>query len=521
MYNSSTTTGASPLWKSEGHSPAEVNLMPSDPGFLKQAGDYTIRVKAVTTSNYTLTASSAVAVTELQSGIPQTEDVPGDEYKYFQIRVPNDRVDLVIDVTPLTGDPDIYVGCFVRPTNKIDGFPSVRNYNFSSTAWGEDTIRIEASNPEACHYGKPDGATFFIAVYGFSDSSYSVMAFVDDGMPSSLVDGFPQLGMVIHRQFMYYTYFVPDSAPNVTISVTPYYGDPDLYVSMGSSGSFDADKPTLDKYAYRAQNVDGRESVTLFPGGNHCHDPNDNCYCSNCYVYIGVYGYDSSSYSITAAAAESTKVLQDGTPVRGSVGPHAYSYYRFTVRQHNRKLKISVTPVSGDPDLVVSTDTPRPTIHTPNAKVSQRWGYDEIVIEDAPVGVYYIGVLGVLPENSFSLLAQSDEGLADLSDGQPTGGVVAAGEYDYYGFIVAGNKESTGDINFVVVPTNGQVSIYINKCESSNRTACAHDARPTTAVYTWSSIHAASRTSFSIPASDPKACWNCTYVIGVYGRQCL
>merc|ERR1740130_1945864 len=80
-----------------------------------------------------------------------------------------------------------------------------------------------------------------------------------------------------------------------------------------------------------------------------------------CRFYIGVHGYEDSSFVLTASLnfrwAEPLRLLP-GKASSGVVNASTYDYYAFVVDQSALELRVTLTPltVNSDPDLYVLVD---------------------------------------------------------------------------------------------------------------------------------------------------------------------
>jgi hypothetical protein len=271
-------------------------------------------------------------------------------------------------------------------------------------------------------------------------------------------------------------------------------------------------------------------------------------------MYIGVVAFTArSTFSIVVSTAEATTTLQDSVPVRASVAQRRYNYYRFNNPAAGASLEVSVTVFSGDADLTVST-SPTPTLYN-GSWVSISTGGDTIAIPSADAGWHYIGVYG-FTNASYSVVAHvaSPNQTMHLVSGVPqvcqralsptslslslslaslssadrcalsvtaTGallcrcvlqsGTVNARDWVYYSLSV----DTLSTVSFTVTAVSGRVSMFANKC-TLQESQCG-DRRPTNSSHTWTASDSFSSQSITIFASDPNACSQCSYVIGVMG----
>jgi hypothetical protein len=187
----------------------------------------------------------------------------------------------------------------------------------------------------------PANNQFYLAIVGDGlDSYYSLVASVND---SAIVlrDGIAQEDHVDQTRNRYYSFELGTANCSVTFSITPFNGDPDLYISR--------DDPRPDEnHNEKSAVVYGADTIVYdspAPVGQY---------------YIGVRGYISSLYTIVASTvctgSEPTDdfiQLQDGTPQNGQLFEGKFRYYKIRITNMTA-LSISVTRRSGDPDLYVS-----------------------------------------------------------------------------------------------------------------------------------------------------------------------
>merc|ERR1719399_127612 len=121
-----------------------------------------------------------------------------------------------------------------------------------------------------------------------------------------LVDGQPQRVNLGSQQWQYYTISVGDANADLTVTVTPSFGDPDLYVLADGTD----DMPTRTHYGW-SSTAPGGDELTI----SHT----DENFCTGCTYRIGVYAWSQSNMTIIASTGRATTVLSDGDPLRTSV----------------------------------------------------------------------------------------------------------------------------------------------------------------------------------------------------------
>jgi len=289
-------------------------------------------------------------------------------------QVLDEGIDLTIQVTAFTGDPDLYVSRY--PVTR----PNVTTATWIRRSYGDDFVTIMYGTP---HSGP---GRYFIGVYGYSNTSYSVLATMHAYMPIVLVDGIPQTGFVNRSVSAMYAFYLPPfknalvgtshrffshrfSPPvfcllfhltpslHSQVSLSPLSGDPDLYISLNGS------RPSPTSHDYSSLHAAGNDLISISQGDtavlNKC--PRDDW----CLVLLNVYGYRSAQFVIVATtnATSAATVLRDGVPVSGQVGWSLWAYYTFPVDVQMgtpQDVLITLTPLSGDADLYISTIYRRP-----------------------------------------------------------------------------------------------------------------------------------------------------------------
>ncbi len=135
-------------------------------------------------------------------------------------------MDLSFAVTPITGDPDLYVSS----PNSTTYNPRPHN---STTA---DRI-AQAIGADVIDYPNAALGTYYVGVGSITNSEFTLIAFlsprngnltVDDAVV--LVDGEPQTGFVTKGHYQYYALELVGHHDRLVVTVTKLFGDPDLYI---------------------------------------------------------------------------------------------------------------------------------------------------------------------------------------------------------------------------------------------------------------------------------------------------
>ena len=105
-----------------------------------------------------------------------------------------------------------------------------------------------------------------------------------------LLPGIPQMALVPLQSYVYFTFDAVFLSKEVDIAVKANTGDPDIYVTA------DGSQPTASNYRWRSGKV-GSDELNITSS-----DPYWRGQCSifGCNFNIGVYGYQQSTFAITA-----------------------------------------------------------------------------------------------------------------------------------------------------------------------------------------------------------------------------
>jgi len=458
----------------------------NDPRFCNDYCTYHVLVYGATSVNYTIVGKTSNVATRLQDGEPAQGWVSTGSYAYFSYRLDMAMADLTITVTPVSaGDPDVYVSTQVeRPTSEYG------KYTWRSADYGADIVNIDYTDENYQAH-----ATYFIAVYGWTNTTFTVTATALDlsdisnhTTAVSLLNGVPQLAFLGSRGTRaLYNFAVQNVARDTTISVTPRYGDPDLFVRM------DGLEPNSTFWQWSSRNW-GQDSITITNG------------CSNCVYTIAVEAYTHTLYTVMGITDNSHVQLQDGVAHSGFSERGKYTYFAIQVDRIDKLLLVTCTALTGDPDLYISTSIERPT------SAAGQWTWrsadystDAVLIPNPALGTYYIGVYGY---TNTTFLLTANIGHATLLPNTPHDDVVSAGEQRFYRFEM---RDSTNSSLVVAVTPNdnGQVLIYASNLPNVT------EPNATTAI--WSSAEASGgmRNMLTISSTHPRFCANCVYYITV------
>lgn len=301
-------------------------------------------------SDYHLMQTIGVTSITLSSGTPQRGHVDPHFSQYYMYTVTDTSFDVVVAATTFYGDPDMYISTWPHT------YPSGSNFTWMTAYWGDDTITIQSSSlKENCgasikHNGNCE---LYIAVTGYTNTSYSILAYMDEGFkhPSVLFNGQAQSGSVEKGDYTYYSFQISIAdnavATSITFTMTPTSGgDADMFIVLRPDGG----EPGRNNADYKTSQGSGQvDEIRL--------TPNSMYYCMHCTAYIAVFGFTASSFSIVATT-DNMIGLVGGLSSGGSVREDEYRYYSVYNADPMANVVITLTSDSGDPDMYVTAYVP-------------------------------------------------------------------------------------------------------------------------------------------------------------------
>ncbi|KAL1503384.1 hypothetical protein AB1Y20_011435 [Prymnesium parvum] len=417
-------------WQAMSFAADTIVLMPDDEHYCTGC-TYFILVYGFSETQYTISArllGSYGTINTLQEGLPARGVVPAGTYLFYQIPIERLNVSISAYLTPLSGDADLYAS-FVQHR------PTKGNSNFSSTSSGttNDQLRISPSDPHFCH-SQP--CRLFISVYGYRNSSFSLVVSQREVSRVRLIDGQPQVGSLESHTWEYYTFSVTQRLKAFQLSVNPEFGDPDVYVNAGNV------LPTRDNSQWQSTSS-GADEFTIDNSTN-------DAWCVDCSYTIGVYAWSATDYTLTVIGVpidptdQQGVTLQDAVPVQGQVQQNEYTRYSFPIASTMNGVRLILFCSAGDADLYASFTVANPT-REQYSYASENGVADEIHITHTdprfcPQGplacVLHVNVYGYF-SSSYTLMAtQYDEAPVQLSDGRPFRVSAAKDEWRYFRFAI-------------------------------------------------------------------------------------
>ena len=275
--------------------------------------------------------------------------------------------DVAIAVTPLSGsDPDL---CISQTITRPD--PLTGTCRWSGDSAGADRVLIPAAELDVTrplYVGVLDGGQG-----GVASTSFAVLVTLDpSGVCSTvggacvLVPGVPQ--RLVMAQY-YSDAFLTVAASghegaDLQISAVRTYGDPDLYVSAGPAAT-----PRWPQTGSGADwsAIDSGDDLITIRGdearacGQAYPEPGQAC---TYFVHVRAWGATAADVTATfvSASAEENQPtrLQEGVPFRGVVGSEQYLFFEYSLSSLEEEIAVTLTPLTGDPDLYASFTQQRP-----------------------------------------------------------------------------------------------------------------------------------------------------------------
>jgi hypothetical protein len=494
--------------------------------------DYFMLVTCATYCRFRITVSYAEELT-LVDGQPQQGTLlrsHSEVYKYVVIGEAREAIK--IRTLPSSGYLKMYV------TEGVDSTPTVENsLPITSTYQHGSQCEINDAVP---------GTTYKIIVLASTDTDYVISSVRSEGV-SELQASRPTEGEVDTNQFVFYKFYVDDPAEQVTIKITAYGGDPDLYVRYNS-------KPTLTDFDFRSEQS-GEETLVL------TEQNRSNLGGETGWYFVGVFGRYHSVYTITVSVnTESAVPLFNGNPQQGFVEKDQVDlYYADVSPRTDLNMTVRLSPSAGDPDLFVklcpeswtdcvfSVDELSSCHRYPDIKKSRHSSGDDVVVfshraDQCPstgkLCRYLIAVVGLSVSRSvFSIvLTTSNEIETILRDGRPEHLSLGAGEEKYYKFVVY--NTTVEDVTFMLTPEQGDADLYVSRLvakpthstsekSSENLNSVIESVKYEKGVDGASlnstyhvTVRASTAATFSLVAKETVPSWNSTIVL-VPGRAQL
>ena len=295
---------------------------------------------------------------------------------------------------------------------------------------------------------------FYLCLLSFfiSRGSSDKVLLKEDNEHIVLQNGKSTEGGVGAEEYQYFSFTLTQKDVDLTFSLTALSGDPDLFIGIGDEEKEEIKNPTKESYTYSAKGF-GSDSLSVQANqlAEHCVKPiEDNTPCN---IYIGVYGWIDSTYTILVNLNQGWSdpiELELGTPQQGLVETGGWTYYKVEVdvgnteTEHNKNVKpdiiISLTPTSdsSDQDLYITFDGQKQPGKKTYDLRSTNWNQNDIITITSSNEFYcnnkctiYIGVYG-FSGGEFSISVTLSTQVQELQMGIPVMATVNSEEYIFY-----------------------------------------------------------------------------------------
>ena len=394
---------------------------------------YTIGVVAFTRSAFTITATSGGPADHptrlLQQGVPAHGQVGVGDYVYYSVQL-EPAQDVWVTLTATSGDPDMY-------SSFVSTAPSQEDYQFAARdPAATDELHISHSEETYC---KKDGrertpCVLVVAVYGFEQADFSIVAVQTPEAPVQLQDGAPQqVAQQGIGEWRYFEYTVGALPPAEAL----------LLKAGKNCKSHDKYLGHFDDLAACASACEWEEDCAFFEYGTG--DKVGECYAewtaSDCKE-----GWEDAPYNFYALA------------------------------QTKGAFTVSISPTMGDPDLYISKGRTQPTEEEHGWRAVSP-GADAIRVDSGDpdwcgLCTYTIGVLTPQTASAYSVVASTGAKGTVLEDSKPMLRVIPAGDGENYRLYVPGQGEQRGLVSITVSATaiSGGVRLFANTTGWPNAT---------------------------------------------------
>ncbi|EFC42464.1 predicted protein [Naegleria gruberi] len=439
-------------------------------------GIFYIGVHGFSVAEFVFNVWSSNKFVHLTDGTPQQAKALRGTYTYFRLELPHLlATNLSISVTPIDGDPDIFVSSQTQ-------YPTSNNYEWSSRSYGFDIVNIQHDtqmNP---------GLVYWIGVYAYNDVHFTIVARQSE-TAVRLPEGHAVGDLIEADQMEYYVYNNLQFQ-RLLISLIPLTsrGDPDLYIKFGSV-------PTLTDYDYSQRSM-GNDAFEIEKASSQLG-----------YYYIGVHGYArDTKYRILVTTEEANTVCADGVSYAGRLLTNELNYYKFSHADTESRVTVTVKVYSGAVTLYYASHS-RPTPQKYDRMEVLQAGEQTInMMLPAIVQDYFFAVHGV-SNADYSIIISTNQVPSPLVDGYAIYWARVPKNY-YRHFYFEADDFDTSDVSITVDPRLGDVDLYVS----------TEDYFPTKDNYTWSS-NSYSKDTVHIAANDPLAKGKKLFRISVFGFQ--
>lgn len=361
---------------------------------LSQKGEYGLTVQAWKAATYTISTSSvdSEATEELITNEISLSEVESGSYKQYSLEIIDPKVFLALHLTQYSGDSDLYVSSKSSPTSL--------SYEFKADSIGNEFLFIGQEDRQ--RVGKATG-TYYIAVYGKVTGAFGLEARVEQGLAKPVIVGLREYGSVRQGKLVQYQVLLPqDSAGKLVARVDIQNGSVHLHAKLCTEKA--ACLITPEELISPASYIFSASLDEVEVPYRQCQSP--------CLVVLAVQGdspgiglfyLEVSLNSTQLIALSSARPYSTVMPAKGDL---YFKYYE--AEEVTEMVEFLLTPISGNPDLYLSTKNQRPSVTTAE-RISIKSGllvdsvqYHKALDRPSLKGNYYLTIHSDLP-SAFTL----------------------------------------------------------------------------------------------------------------------
>ena len=318
-------------------------------------------------------------VTPLTSDQEVTGTIARGEIIHYKISASNGNTVNIL-LNGLSDDADLHV--------RIGAIAKGGTYDCKSTNGG--------TNADSCSVTLTENNDVYIRIYGYRATNYTIKATIENAGGEGVLN---ISDAVTLRETKIYT--VPAvQGQTLEALLDDLNADADLYLRVGA-------EPTGSEYDCKSSN-----------GGTTA----DSCsvtLAQDDTVYIAVYGYRATNYTLTASLNEgATPLLTSGHAVSGSVARSAIKYYKIN-SSYGDKVIATINALTADADIYIKKGE-KPTTSSFDCKSTNGGTNTDScsidILQDTEV---YIGVAGFRAA-SYNLLVTSEREMIPANPQIPT-----------------------------------------------------------------------------------------------------
>jgi len=402
---------------------------------------------------------------------------------------------LRLDLVPFSGNPDVYAS-FGKVPNKRETGDGIYT---SNSRFYVDNLEIPRADVEAAAKKKGDNQYLFACVFGTTPASYSISMWYESNdaiimryglteYGSLKVDDDRRIYLVVGDPYLDHNY---DLVFAIDIGAVDVYG---VMCPNGFSASCSISKKKKN-LLFDESNVDHDTTVEVAHDPRKCYkNPDQEDAKPECVyaIVVKMASTTEAKYSVVPMMNDITQTLKEGAYVYDDAHEHEKACFRFQLDDPTAiEVAFTLTPISGDPDLAVSTTIECPTLADADVFSAMGDELPDIVKftkknDEALPTTFYIGVRG-FSYSYFSIYTKvTREKTADvpasaveLRNGRPQRDYIHSkeGRINYYKFeLTIPDDEEGKAIRFQVTPVRGEFNVYIT----------ADGTRPSAANHNWS-----------------------------------